>query len=150
MPEVHSVYATVRLPTNGDTGQVTTGYYTLGDGVLTMTDSQGAPVRDLNNGEMVTHKVKEGEDPRSIASRLTLKIYRMMRSDGMAGFNRYRETEGRPDGSHPRGLRRRGQFCNSNCESAWSESDRDRFDRQSGLAEATRRRCGNRLHETEL
>jgi hypothetical protein len=43
--EVHSIYATVRQPKNGDTAQVTTGYYTLADGVLTMTDSKGEPVR---------------------------------------------------------------------------------------------------------
>jgi hypothetical protein len=40
MLEVHSVYATVRLPKAGeDPGQVTTGYYRIADGVLTMTDS---------------------------------------------------------------------------------------------------------------
>ena len=73
---------------DGDPGQVTTGYYTVADGILTMTDSKGVPVRDLNNGERVTHKLQAGEDPTMIAKRLTMKIYRMMRGDGMAGFNR--------------------------------------------------------------
>jgi hypothetical protein len=38
-------------------------------------------------GDRVTHKLG-GEDASTIAKRLTLKIYRMVRGDGMAGFNR--------------------------------------------------------------
>jgi hypothetical protein len=90
MPEVFHVYATVRLP-NGDNdpGQVTTGYYTLADGILTMTDSKGTPVRDLNSGEKVTHKLAAGDDAAVIARRLTMKIHRMLRGEsGPAGFNR--------------------------------------------------------------
>jgi hypothetical protein len=34
-------------------GQVTIGYYTLADGILTMTDSKGAPVRNTNTGEKI-------------------------------------------------------------------------------------------------
>ena len=83
MPEVHSVYATVRNPKgDGDTGQVTTGYYTLADSVLTMTESMGVPVRNPNNGENITHKLATGDDAALIASRLTMKIYRMLRGDG--------------------------------------------------------------------
>jgi hypothetical protein len=92
MPEVHSVYAIVRNPKPGnpnDRGQVTTGYYTLADGILTMTDSKGASVRDLNSGEKTTHKIEAGEDPRAIASRLTLKIYHMLRGgSAAAGFHK--------------------------------------------------------------
>jgi hypothetical protein len=79
-------------PSNpGDQGQVTTGYYTLVDGILTMTNSEGIPVRGLNGGDKVTHKIEAGEDPRAVAGRLTLKIYRMLRGEGagaVAGFNR--------------------------------------------------------------
>jgi hypothetical protein len=57
------------------------GYYTLADGVLTMTDSKGAAVRDLNNGEKVTHKIKPGEEAGAIANRLTLQIYCMLRGE---------------------------------------------------------------------
>jgi hypothetical protein len=85
MPEVHSVFATVRLPSDGDPGQVTIGYYTLADGVLTMTDSKGRPVR-TSSGEKRVHRLQEGEDPRSIASRLTKQIRMSMR--GEADFNR--------------------------------------------------------------
>ncbi len=45
--EIHSVYVTVLQPKDAtDPGQVTTSYYTLADGVLTMTDSKGAAVRE--------------------------------------------------------------------------------------------------------
>jgi hypothetical protein len=93
MLEVLHVYATVRNPNPdnpGDQGQVTTGYYTLADGILTMTDSNGVAVRDLNSGEKTTHKIEAGEDPRAIASRLTLKVYRMLRGETAetTAFNR--------------------------------------------------------------
>jgi hypothetical protein len=92
MHEVHSVWATVRRPRDdNDLGQVTAGYYTLADGVLTMTDSKGVPVRRTDSGEKYTHKVKEGEDDRAIASRLTKEIYHMLRGETAAtatGFNR--------------------------------------------------------------
>ena len=91
MLEVHSVYATVRQPRDGDTGQVTHGYYTLADGVLTMTDSKGVPVRKTQSGDKYIHKMKDGDDARAIASRLTLEIYHMLRGETAAtatGFNR--------------------------------------------------------------
>jgi hypothetical protein len=92
MPEVHSVYATVRAPKDdADLGQVTTGHYTPADGVLTMTDSKGAAVRDLNSGEKIQHEMQLGDDARAIASRLTMKVYRMLRGEttqAATGFNR--------------------------------------------------------------
>ena len=36
---------------HGDPGQFTTGYYTLADDVLTMTDSKGRHVRSTNGGD---------------------------------------------------------------------------------------------------
>jgi hypothetical protein len=85
-PEVHSVWATVRRPMDeNDLGQVTAGYYTLTDGVLTMTDSKGAAVRD-RSGEKYLRKIEPGEDARAIASRLTIEIYRMLRGGTAPGF----------------------------------------------------------------
>jgi hypothetical protein len=82
MPEVHSVYATVRNPKPGtdDTGQVTTGYYTLADDVLTMTDSKGAAVRNSHTGEPFT-QMRLGDDAQAIAKRLTMEVYRMLRGE---------------------------------------------------------------------
>ena len=59
------------------------GRYILDGDLLTMVDSHGKPIRGTN-GERVTHKMKAG----SMASLLTLKVYRMVRGDGVAGFNR--------------------------------------------------------------
>jgi hypothetical protein len=82
MPEVHSVWATVRpLRDENDLGQVTVGYYTMADGVLTMTDSNGAAVRERQSGEKYLHNMKPGEDALPIASRLTLQIYYMLRGE---------------------------------------------------------------------
>lgn len=86
MPEVHSVCATVRLPINGDAGQITVGYYTLADGLLTMTDSKGAVVRVMHTGEKYSQKIKPGDDAKAIATRLTLKIRRAI--SGQSDFNR--------------------------------------------------------------
>jgi hypothetical protein len=93
MSEVHSIYAIVRNPNPGDPndqGQVTTGFYTLADGILTMTNSEGIPVRGLSGGNKFTHKIEPGEDPRMVASRLTLKIYRNRNetAGSVPGFNR--------------------------------------------------------------
>jgi hypothetical protein len=70
-----------------DTGRVTIGYYVLDGDLLTMTDGEGTPFRG-KGGDRVTHKLEAGEDPSTTAKRLTLKIYRMVRGDGMVGFHR--------------------------------------------------------------
>jgi hypothetical protein len=90
MPEVHQVTVIISNPTReGDTGRVTIGYYTVSDGVLTMTDGEGAPVRRRGSGELYKHKLEAGEGVGAIARRLTLSIFRSNTGrDGMAGFNR--------------------------------------------------------------
>ena len=90
MPDVKQVTAIVSNPSPFDpthTGRVTVGYYVLDGDLLTMTDGEGTPVRG-RSGEKITHKLQAGEIPQLIAERLTMKIYRMVRGDGMAGFNR--------------------------------------------------------------
>jgi len=60
-----------------NTGRVTVGYYILRDGVLTMTDDEGAPVRGQSGEKIkIQQKLKDGEDATVIAKRLTMKIYR--------------------------------------------------------------------------
>jgi hypothetical protein len=89
MPEVHHVYGTVRNPMGDDLGQVTNGYYMLVDGVLTMTDRAGVPIRGMNNGEKFQHKLAAGDDTAAVARRLTMRIYRMLRGgDAAVSFNR--------------------------------------------------------------
>jgi hypothetical protein len=70
-----------------DTGRVTIGYCVLDGNLLTMTDGEGTPVRG-RSGERITHKLEAGEDAGTIAKRLTMKIYRQVRGDGLSGFNR--------------------------------------------------------------
>ena len=58
MPEVRCVVAVVSNPiTEDDPGRATYGYYILEDGLLTMTDGNGAPVRNTfgekEGGEVV-------------------------------------------------------------------------------------------------
>jgi hypothetical protein len=65
-----------------NTGRVTVGYYILRDGVLTMTDDEGAPVRGQSGEKIkIQQKLKDGEDATVIAKRLTMKIYRMRNGD---------------------------------------------------------------------
>jgi hypothetical protein len=86
MLEVHTVWAQVRRPRDDtDLGQVTDGYYTVADDVLTMTDKKGVPVRDLTSGEKFTRKLKPGEDAGQVASRLTMEVYQMLRGENGPG-----------------------------------------------------------------
>ena len=65
-------------------GRVTIGYYVLDDGILTMTDGEGAPFRSTG-GDRITHRLQSDEDPTVIARRLTMKIYRMVRGGEWLG-----------------------------------------------------------------
>ena len=57
------------------------------DGVLTMTDSKGAPVRSYG-GDKYEQKVAEGDNVMLIAQRLTMKIHLSRSGNDMASFNR--------------------------------------------------------------
>jgi hypothetical protein len=86
MSKIHQVYATVSLPRDDDPGQVAIGYYKLEDGVLTMTNSKGVPVRGLSTGKPIQHVMRDGDNAHSIASRLTLTTRRAV--SGETDFNR--------------------------------------------------------------
>jgi hypothetical protein len=61
---------------------------TEGD-VLSMTDSEGKPVRRRYSGEVYRHNLVAGDDPDVIAKRLTLAIWRSsIGGDASGGFNR--------------------------------------------------------------
>jgi hypothetical protein len=81
--EVQSVVVQVRPCSEREpAGVVTYGYFTVdADNVLTMTGSDGVPVRDPVSGEMWTHKLEPGEDARHVARRLTLKVRRALRGE---------------------------------------------------------------------
>ena len=73
-PEVHQVYIHIKpvspaLPA----GQVAYGFYTLVDGVVTMTDAKGNPVHD-DAGKTYTQKLEPNDDAYVIAGRLTRQL----------------------------------------------------------------------------
>jgi hypothetical protein len=79
-PAVHRVNAQVKAPTDGDSGQITTGYYIIKDGVLLMTNPDGVQMlRD--DGKPFSHKLREGENPAPIAASLTKEIRRYLRGE---------------------------------------------------------------------
>lgn len=70
-----------------DPGRTTFGYYVVEDGILTMTDGEGTPVRKPHNGDFYRHKLRPDDNPRAIAGVLTREI-RLAAHGGMEGFNR--------------------------------------------------------------
>jgi hypothetical protein len=87
-PEVFTVYAQVRAPRGpSDPGAVVEGAYIVTDGVVTLTDRQGNPVRD-QHGKLYTKKIANGDSARTIAARMTKDFRSMLRGkDGrVSGF----------------------------------------------------------------
>src|SRR5690242_20290703 len=90
MPEVHQVTAILRNPSGrpGDHGVCTQGYFTIEDGVMTMTTSDGKPVRS-SKGELIKHRLRPGENRNDVAKRLTREVWTMLHGrDPSGGFNR--------------------------------------------------------------
>jgi hypothetical protein len=54
-------------------GAVTFGYYTVDDGIVTMTDKDGIPA-GVETGKTFSHKLKRDEDPREWAARMTKEL----------------------------------------------------------------------------
>lgn len=71
---IHRVIIQIRRPTETDRGQVSEGYYTITDGVLTMTRPDGEPVAE---GQF-THILKPGDSPVAIAGILTRRARRYL------------------------------------------------------------------------
>ena len=92
MSEVQHITVQIRRPTGDDPGQVTTGYFTLADGILTMTTSSGVPIRRATTGERFTCKIKPGDNHVAIAGQLTLQVRDELRGENrpgaVKGFNR--------------------------------------------------------------
>ena len=85
MPDVKKVFITVRNPSDGDPGQVSTGYYTIANGVMTMTDGAGTPMRHQTTGELFTWKLRPGDKEISIANMMTRKVRRTFTICRMTG-----------------------------------------------------------------
>jgi hypothetical protein len=88
MKQVHTVWAQVRAPRSGDPGVVVEGAYTVADGVVTLTDREGRPVRD-GDGKLYTRKIENGDTAKAVAARMT-KQFRTALSGGdqrVSGFS---------------------------------------------------------------
>jgi hypothetical protein len=88
MAEVRQVIAHIHPPSPRiPTGQVAYGFYTVSDGLLTMTDAKGNPATD-DEGKMYTRRLAEGDDAETIAARLTkeLRLALQGKSRPVAGF----------------------------------------------------------------
>ena len=88
-PEVHRVIVHIHRPSPRlPAGQVAYGYYTVVDGLLTMTDPKGEPAID-ETGKTYTHKLAPGDDVNEIAERLTKELRSALRgkSAGPSNFN---------------------------------------------------------------
>jgi hypothetical protein len=62
--------------------------YTREGDLINMTDSAGVPLRNDNTGQRIAMHLLPGEDEKSAAKKLTLKVYRMANRDEMAGFHK--------------------------------------------------------------
>jgi len=86
-PEVHQVIVHIHLPSKRlPTGQIAYGYFTVVDGLLTMTDPKGEPAID-ENGKTYTHKLAPGDDANEIAGGLTKQLRSALRGKSAGPSN---------------------------------------------------------------
>ena len=87
MSEVRQVSVTIKPPKGSFPGQVTYGWYTVHDGVVTLTDREGNPAGE-ETGRKFTHMLAPGEDTRAVACKLTkeLRLALLDNSAPVAGF----------------------------------------------------------------
>jgi hypothetical protein len=62
------------------------GFYTRDGDTLTMTDRDGVPLRDDNNGERITVRLLPTDNEKTVAKRTTLRLHRAERGDDVANF----------------------------------------------------------------
>ena len=87
--KMHRVEVQIEGPKGDYPGQTVQGRYTFEDGVVTLTDHVGNPVRD-RDGKTYSKKLEGDEDPRVIAGRLTKQLRSARRGEkGLdSNFNR--------------------------------------------------------------
>lgn len=88
---VHYVFAQIKPATKTDPGQVSEGYYTLDDGMITMTSPGGEPVLHPAESTPYQHRLAPNESPRVIAAMLTKRIRMHMKgifTEEQTSFNR--------------------------------------------------------------
>src|SRR5689334_22457156 len=83
--EVFCFHIELKRPTDTQPGQIAEGAYILGDGEVTLTDLKGRAVHD-QNGKIYKCKLKEGEQPDSVARQLMRELRTALRGNHVAGF----------------------------------------------------------------
>jgi hypothetical protein len=73
-PQVHQVTISIKPCSRAlPTGQIAFGFYTVVDGVVTMTNQKGEPATD-DTGKTYTAKLETNDNAHEIAGRLTKKL----------------------------------------------------------------------------
>jgi hypothetical protein len=81
MSEVKTVFVQIERPGKiNPKGRVAEGRYIEADGMVTLTDRDGKPVRD-DRGKMYSYKLKDGDNPHAIAGRLTKEFRLALRGE---------------------------------------------------------------------
>ena len=81
MPDVRSVTAQIQPATETFPGQVTTGYYTVEAGKITMTTADGVPVLDPTTKAKFEFALRDGDNESRIAAMLTKDVRRALRGE---------------------------------------------------------------------
>lgn len=79
---IQQVIVQIEPQRDGDPGQVTTGYFLIKGGTLSMTQADGTPV------DGYSHELRPGDNPKAIAGVLTKRIRAGFMSEAVPGFNR--------------------------------------------------------------
>lgn len=73
-PEVHQCWIHIKPVSRAHpTGVLSYGFYTVTDGLLTMTNQKGEPATD-DAGKTYTHRLEANDDHQVIAGRLTRQL----------------------------------------------------------------------------
>ena len=80
MSEVYRISVQIQAPKGNFPGQITCGYYTVKDGLLTMTTEAGKPML-RESGLPYEHKLVDGDNPVAIAQQMTREIRLMLRGE---------------------------------------------------------------------
>lgn len=81
MPEIKYVMAYI------GPNQITEGFYTIEDGLITMVRPDGGVVK-MGDDSLVQHQLKDGESEEAIAKVLTKQIRKHFLGDIVEGFSR--------------------------------------------------------------
>ena len=85
-PEVQETWAQVRAPSGNDPGEVIPVFYTVGEGVLTVTDEKGVALKEIR-----PHTLLQSENAASLAGHFTMARRRSddPNGDGQLRFGRF-------------------------------------------------------------